>query len=166
MAMRTSFPLIASIMSGFAELTFETFVRILLVLGIMIFMGSWPTWTAPGLLLVFLAAFFLFFGAGLIFGILNVIYRDVGRVVNIVLRYGIFLSGVIFPLGTSAKVEFFNSINPFAVFVESARQIVFKGGLEPGLMQSLGIWTVIGIFVFFLGVRLFHVMEYRIRGVV
>jgi ABC-type polysaccharide/polyol phosphate export permease len=113
-----------------------------------------------------LAAFFLFFGAGLIFGILNVIYRDVGRVVNIVLRYGIFLSGVIFPLGTSAKVEFFNSINPFAVFVESARQIVFKGGLEPGLMQSLGIWTVIGIFVFFLGVRLFHVMEYRIRGVV
>lgn len=164
-AMKTSMPLIASIVSGFAELTFETFVRILLVLSIMIIMSCWPAWTAPGLFLVFMAAFFLFFGVGLIFGILNVIYRDVGRVVTILLQYGIFLSGVIFPFGDSPLVQLFSKLNPFAVFVESSRQIVFKGGLEPALMQPLIIWVVIGVFVFLLGCRLFHVMEHRIRGI-
>lgn len=164
-AMKTSMPLIATIVAGFAELTFETFVRILLVLGIMIFMGTWPSWTAPGLLLVFCAAFFLFFGLGLVFGILNVIYRDVGRVVQILLRYGIFLSGVIFPFGNSPVTQLFNILNPFAVFVESSRQIVFKGGVETAMLQTLAIWTAIGFLVFLLGCRLFHVMEHRIRGI-
>lgn len=164
-AMKTSMPLIATISSGFAELSFDTFVRILLVTGIMMFMGTWPTWTAPGLLLVFVAAFFLFFGAGLIFGILNVIYRDVGRVVQILLQYGIFLSGVIFPFGDSALAQLLSKLNPFAVFVDSGRQMVFRGGIEPALFQALLIWTAIGVSVFLLGCRLFHVMEHRIRGI-
>lgn len=53
-------------------------------------------------------------------------------------------------------------LNPFAVFVNAGREIVFDGQLET--YTPLAIWSVIGIFMFIFGARLFYVMEYRIRG--
>lgn len=162
-AMRTSLPLSTSIVSAFANLVFETFVRICLVTIIIVATGSWPEWTSPLVFLLFFPAFFLFFGAGLILSIMNVIYKDISRLVTIILQYGIFVSGVIFPLGSSELVQTLNNFNPFAVMVESSRELVFKGEILNWL--PLLIWTSLGVLIFFLGCRLFYVMEYRIREI-
>lgn len=161
-AMKTSLPLSASIASSFTALSFETFVRFLFVLGVIVFTQSWPTIFSPLLFFFFAAAFFLFFGIGLVLSILNVIYKDVSRIVNIVLQYGLFVSGVIFPLGESDWAIFLSKVNPFAVFVDACRQIVFSGELDSWL--PFAIWSAIGVLCFLIGCRLFYVMEYRIRG--
>lgn len=163
-AMKTSLPLSASILSGFANLVFETIVRIGLVVGIMVLTQSWPTPFAPGLILVFVIGFFLFFGIGLILSILNVIYKDISRVTTILLQYGIFVSGVIFPLGTSNLAVLNSKLNPFAVFVDASRDIVFVGALRHPI--PFAIWAAIGVVIFLVGCRIFYVMEYRIRGIV
>jgi len=161
-AMKTALPLSASIVSSFATLVFDTLVRLILVIVIVIGTKSWPEITAPGLFLVFIPGFFLFFGSGLILSILNVVYKDISRVTTILLTYGLFVSGVIFPLGTSTIAVWNSRLNPFAVFVNAGREIVFDGQLET--YTPLAIWSVIGIFMFIFGARLFYVMEYRIRG--
>ena len=162
-AMRTSLPLSTSIVSSFAGLAFDTLIRMILVLCIMVLMKSWPTWWAPSLFFIFIPGFFLFFGAGLILSIWNVIYRDVSRIVMILLQYGIFVSGVIFPLGSSDLAVLANKINPFAVFINATREIVFQGTVED--WTSLLIWSGFGILLFIYGCRLFYVMEFRIRDV-
>jgi len=162
-AMRTSLPLSTSIVSAFANLVFETAVRICLVTLIIVVNGSWPTWLSPLVFLLFLPGFFLFFGAGLILSIMNVIYKDVARLVTIILQYGIFVSGVIFPLGSSEIIKTLNNFNPFAVMVEASREVVFKGQILNWI--PLTIWSLSGILIFLLGCRLFYVMEYRIREI-
>lgn len=164
-AMKTSLPLIASVAASFAQLAFDTLIRVAFVLVIILVSGVIPKLTSPALLLILFAAFLLFFGIGLVMSILNVIYKDVARVLEIVLRYGIFLSGVIFPLGDSAAAVMFGQLNPFAVFVESCRQIVFQGSLEQAILMPLLVWSSLGVIVFLIGCRIFYVMEYRIRSI-
>ena len=162
-AMKTAFPLSASIVSGFAKLTFDTLIRLILVAVVVIVNKSWPSWQALYLPLVLLPAFLLFIGAGLLLGILNVIYKDVSRVVNIVLQYGIFVSGVIFPLYGAGLLYKLNLYNPFAVFIDVSRSVVFQGSLEH--LNGYLAMSAIALVVFMLSVRLFYIMEYRVRGI-
>ena len=162
-SMKTNFPLSASIVSEFARLLFDTMVRIILVLIIIVSTQSWPT--AQGLMLPFtlLPALFLFTGIGVMLGILNVIYNDVSRAVNIILQYGIFVSGVIFPLYDTGILSAFNAINPFAIFIDASRSIVFQGVINN--LQNYLVASGLAFIFFAVSVRIFFVMEYRVRGV-
>ena len=162
-AMKTSLPLSVGMFSNFSTLIFETVVRIFFVLGVMIVMSSYPVVTAPAVILIFISSFFLFFGSGLILAVLNIINKDIERVVRIILQYGVFVSGVIFPLGTGPFFDWFNRLNPFSVYVDASRKIVFEGQIHD--FWPLVIWTVVGLIVFILGCRIFYIMEYRIRGI-
>ncbi len=163
-AMKTSIPLSSSIVSSFADLVFETFVRIIFVICIMVFMQLIPSATAPLVLVVFSAGFFLFFGAGLILSVLNAIYKDFERVTDIILRYGLFLSGVIFPIGKSDISILLSNVNPFAVFVNASREIVFEGYIVNWI--PLLLWSSAGLIIFLIGCRLFYVMEFKLREIV
>ena len=162
-SMKTNFPLSASIVSEFARLLFDTMVRIILVSIIIVSTQSWPT--AQGLILPFmlLPALFLFTGIGVMLGILNVIYNDVSRAVNIILQYGIFVSGVIFPLYDIGILSTFNAINPFAIFIDASRSIVFQGVINN--LQNYLVASGLAFIFFAVSVRIFFVMEYRVRGV-
>ena len=162
-SMKTNFPLSASIVSEFARLLFDTMVRIILVSIIIVSTQSWPT--AQGLMLPFtlLPALFLFTGIGVMLGILNVIYNDVSRAVNIILQYGIFVSGVIFPLYDTGILSAFNAINPFAIFIDASRSIVFQGVINN--LQNYLVASGLAFIFFAVSVRIFFVMEYRVRGI-
>lgn len=161
-AMKTALPLSASIVSAFAILVFETIIRFGFVVVILIVTKSWPTPSSPFIFLILVPAFLLFFGVGLILSVLNVVYQDIARVVTIILTYGIFISGVIFPMGNSEIAMLNAKFNPFAVFVNASREIVFQNKIEHYL--PFGVWSGIGVIIFIIGARLFYVMEYRIRG--
>ena len=162
-AMKTSFPLSASIVSGFATLLFDTLVRCVLVILVVAITQSWPTWQSLMLPVALFPALLLFTGVGLFLGILNVIYNDVSRIVNIVLQYGIFVSGVIFPLYDTGLLSTLNLFNPFAVFIDSCRAIVFQGAIEN--FSAYLAMTGLALIMFVLSCRAFFIMEYRIRGI-
>ncbi|XSG82638.1 MAG: ABC transporter permease [Methyloligella sp. ZOD6] len=162
--MKTSLPLSVSIVAGFAQTIFDTLIRLGLVVVVAVLTMKAPALTLPlGILLIGLSAI-LFLALGLLLAILNVIYPDLERVVTIVLRYGIFLSGVIFPLSRLGPLGFLEWINPFAVVIAASRELVFNADLlHPWV---LAIWLIGGLLVAFLAGRVFHVMEKRIRSVV
>lgn len=162
-AMKTAFPLSASIVAGFARLLFDTLVRCVLVIIVVATTQSWPTWQGLMLPVVLFPAFLLFIGLGLFFGILNVIYKDVSRVVTILLQYGIFVSGVLFPLYDKGFLSILNVFNPFAVFIDTCRSIVFHGTIENFSLYL--VMTGLALIMFVLSCRAFFIMEYRIRGI-
>jgi len=162
-AMKTSLPLSASLVASFARSFFETLVRLALVLAAALVVGAMPVATVPLAVLVVLMGCLLFGAIGLIASIANIVVPDLQRVVTALMMYGIFLSGVIFPLSGLPYVGFLEWANPFAVFIQAARELAFTGELTHPL--ALGLWSAAAVVAGLAGVRLFYVMEYRIRSV-
>jgi lipopolysaccharide transport system permease protein len=162
-AMKTALPLSVTIAASFAQLLFDTAIRLGLLAVIMILTRTAPAITFPlGLALIAVAAA-AFLGLGLLLAILNIIYPDVQRAVGVILQYGIFLSGVIFPLSAFGPFRLLDDINPFAVFIGAARHLVFGGA--PVHATALMLTTFLSLGIFLLGCRMFYLMEYRIRGI-
>lgn len=162
-AMKTALPLSVSIAASFARLFIETAIRLALCVLIVLITLTPPSLFAPAALVVIGIAALSFFGLGLLLSILNIIYPDVQRVTGVMLQYGIFLSGVIFPLTAFGPFAILDVINPFAVFIGAARDIFFHG--VPAHPLALAIMSVLGLWIFILGCRQFYLMEYRIRGI-
>ena len=162
-SMKTNFPLSTSIVSEFAQLIFDSIIRVFLVLIIIFYTESWPFMQTFILPLILLPALLLFTGIGLLLGILNVIFNDISRIVTIMLQYGIFVSGVIFPLNNTGVLSIFNTYNPFAIFIDASRSIVFQGNIDN--LNSYIMASIFAVVVFIFAIRSFYIMEYRLRGI-
>jgi len=162
-AMKTSLPLSASVAASFARLVFETLVRLGVVFAVLVALRVVPALTAPLALLYVSACLLPFLAVGLMLAVVNVVVPDVERVVNIVLQYGMFLSGVIFPLHVSGALAVVEAFNPFAIAIRGAREMAFVG--IPGDAAVVLAVPAIGLLLFLYAARVFYVMEPRVKGV-
>lgn len=162
--MKTSMPMSVAIASSFAQLSFDTLVRLVLV-GVLVI--AFSQWLSPHIF-IFALAFFtgmiFCLGIGLFLSIMNVIYPDIDRVVNIVLQYGLFLSGVIFPVSTLGPLSVLEYINPFNVFIAATRDSLFFGSYPR--TDVLFWWAGVAVVILLVALRFFYIMEHRIREVV
>lgn len=163
-AMKTTIPLTAAISASFGQLYFDTAVRLILVVLLVALFGPVPAAHLPYLALAVVSGLVFCFSLGLILSILNMIYPDVDRITTIILQYGIFLSGVIFPLSTLGPLSILENYNPFNVFIKSARDFLFFGVHAD--MLALYTWAGVAAVLALLSTRFFYVMEHRIRELV
>lgn len=160
--MKTSIPLSAAIASSFANLTFDTIVRFVAIAALIVWTGSWLTTSAWLSLGAMIAGVIFCLGVGLCLSVVNAVYSDVSQVVTIALQYGIFLSGVIFPISSVPELGIFEFINPFNVFIQASRDLAFTGVLSHPI--PFAAWSGAGVLLLLLSARFFYVMEYRLRG--
>ena len=161
---RTQMPLIAALLSSFGYLFFESIVRLVLVALIFGFLQGWPEVTVllvPGLVL---AGLLFFFPVGLVLALWNLAYRDVGKLTRIFLQYGIFLSGVIFPIASLPVVGPLAFLNPFYVYIEAIRSASALGTVH--CWPSVLGFSAIGVGLSCLAIKAFYVLEVRLRGLV
>lgn len=162
--MKTAMPMSVAVSSSFAQLCFETLVRLGLVTVLVVVFAQWPTLHLFPFLLALITGLLFCLSIGLTFAIFNVIYPDINRVTNIFLQYGLFLSGVIFPVSTLGPLAVLENTNPFNVFIRSTRENLFFGTESDP--QIVWIWAGVSLVMFLISVRFFYVMEHRIREVV
>lgn len=162
MVTKTALPLSAVVLAGFAELSFETLVRVIFTIGVFVVTGTIPAMMSPAALVVLLAGTAFFFGIGLCLSMVNFVFPDTGRITSLILQYGIFVSGVFFPLSMLPGSELL-AYNPFTVFIDGVRQLLFVG--EPAHPIRLLVYSCLGILTLLFGTRLFYIMELRVRGI-
>lgn len=162
-AMKTSLPLSTALVASFARTLFETLVRLGLVVVVAAVLLHAPAPTAPLAIVVALLGCALFLAVGLVASLVNIIVPDVQRVVTALLQYGVFLSGVVFPLPKLPVIGELHWANPFYVFIEATRELAFQGW--PSAPVPLAVWSAIGVVGLLFALRVFYVMEHRIRGV-
>ena len=156
------YPFIALIASNLGQVAFDTLLRFTLAIIVLKYYGY-----DLSLLLLYLPLFIipltlLCVGLGMIFMIINEIYKDTKNIINIFLRYGLFLSSVIFPLPSGGVIEKVNLFNPFNTYVVTIRELVVNSHVvNPTLFM---ITSLFSIFIFMLGCWLLYSMENRIRG--
>ena len=158
---RTEFSLGANIASAFSRLAFETIVRFAFVLFIALVYQSWPTANSFSVIIMVVLAVILFVSVGLIFGLVNLVYKDVSKLVTVALQYGIFVSGIIFPVDQIEVLSIINQYNPFYIYIKIARDAVFYGYFPINVATSVLI--VISIAVALVSAKIFYSTEYRLR---
>jgi lipopolysaccharide transport system permease protein len=158
----SKYPILAVILSNFGQMIYQTSIRIIFVVLVLIFYKislSWNILLLP-LLILPLALFSL--SLGIILAIVNVIIRDVQNVVDIVMRYGVFLSSVIFPMTETGLIGTLNLFNPFNTFVIAVRNFIVFGQI-PHLTVYL-VTTGVSILLFLVACKVLYIMEYRLKA--
>lgn len=159
---RSGFPLSSAIVANFAQLTFETSVRLVAVVVVFALTQGLPAWEIIFVPLPIAFGTLFFLGFGLTLSMLNLVYRDVAKLVTIALQYGILLSSVVFPLEHIPRMAGLLLLNPFYIFIDSIRSLAVSGTLHHPL--ALGIYSLLGMAMFLLGCKVFYTLELRFRG--
>lgn len=118
-------------------------------------------WVLP----IFLIQVIFTLGIGFILSALNLFYRDVQYLFNLILMIWMYLTPVFYPVDiVPARLRFVYSINPMSVLINAYRQAIFTKGI-PNLAH-LGIALVASLVTFLTGLKIFKKLEGRFADVV
>lgn len=159
---KSEMPLIGYVIAGFAQLLFDTLVRVAATAAVFAYFHGTP---AVGALLapfVVAAGFIFFSGVGLILAVFNLAYRDIAKIVGVLLQYGMLLSGIVFPIDEIPVLSNFVAFNPFYVFVDSIRTLMTSGEARHPI--ALAAFICIGALLFLFACRFFYASERRLKG--
>jgi lipopolysaccharide transport system permease protein len=122
-------------------------VSAVILVGLMLWYGQWPTWHILTLPLFTLLAFAAAMGCGIWIAALNVTYRDFAYVIPFMLQLGLYISPVGF---TSAIVpgqwRLVYSLNPMVSVIDGFRWAILGGNSQlyaPGFLLSVAVIALI-----------------------
>ncbi|MGE0180712.1 MAG: ABC transporter permease [Parvularculaceae bacterium] len=161
---RMNMPVFPAIISGYSQLAFDTCLRLVVVAIVFALMQGAPSWKLVYAPIFAILGSILFAGLGLILALFNLAYRDISKLIGVALTYGIFFSGVIFPLSGLPYIDYILAANPFYVFIENIRVATIGGAIE--YPAALAFFSVAGMFLFAFAVVFAHRAELRLRGLV
>lgn len=159
----TNFPIFPTLLSRLGEVLHDTLIRIVVVSMIVIVYHIDVTFYK--LILFFLSlipAIIFALGVGMMLSILDVIVQDTRRLVLLGLRYGLFVSSVIFPFPETGIAGVINDFNFFNTFVNASRDLLHHGSIhQPGVFIAT---SIVGVLIFVLAAKLVYSMDYKIRA--
>ncbi|CAJ93980.1 Transport permease protein [Cupriavidus necator] len=138
---RICLPIIVVLNAGLNfAIIFSLFVAFLLA------SGSFPGWIFLAIFPVLALQVMFSIGLGIILGVLNVFFRDVGQLMGVVLQFWFWLTPIVYPLTVLPEaVRPFVELNPMTPIV-SAYQSVLVRGVAPdwsSLIPMLVLATVL-----------------------
>ena len=122
---RSALPIIAFLASA---CNFALIASLFLIF--LLLMGRWPGWSILSLipLLLLQSAFAL--GIGVILGVLNVFFRDIGQAVGIILQFWFWLTPVIYPVTSLPQgVRDYLAWNPMFPLIHAYQTVLLGQGL-------------------------------------
>jgi lipopolysaccharide transport system permease protein len=117
--------------------------------------GTFPGWNYLAIVPLLALQVLLAVGIGMIAGVLNVFFRDVGQFVTIALQFWFWLTPIVYPASIlPASVRGLLDYNPMARLVQ-AYQAVLVRGVAPDWAALLPV-LVLAVLLCVLGLRLFR----------
>lgn len=146
-------PKYALIISNMMVNTFKMFICLLIVFGMLIVNRISIDWHILEMIPIIANALLFTFGCCCILAHMGVFIEDMSNVINIVLRFMFYLTGIFYNIGTSIPKPYSTillSCNPIALFIDSLRNCMLEK-MSPNWILML-IWFVIGLGVSAYGV--------------
>lgn len=134
-------------------------LNFLIILGLfvafLVLSDTFPGWAFFGIFPVLAIQLLFALGLGMVLGVLNVFFRDVGQLFGVVLQFWFWMTPIIYPLNIlPPSAQDLMAFNPMAVLI-GAYQRVLVHGLWP---QWSTLWPVLllGMLLCLLALRLFR----------
>jgi len=141
-------PLIIVYLTGLGQLLFDTLVRLVLLIALLLVFSIQPSWTWLLLPVLAMPLLLLGMGLGILLSFFAVFTQDVRNIVTILVRYGMFVSAVIFPLPMDGVVGSIVLANPMYHLVNESRLILVHGSLPNPVPYTLYVTASIVICLF------------------
>lgn len=155
MLSKINFPRESLIITGLYEVLFNTAIKIVLILTILICYNFIP---APSVFIAIIGIFTLIiFGSamGLLLTPVGLLYSDIGRGLGIVLQFAIYLTPVIYPEPTSGLAAKLMKYNPTAELIVVTRNSLLGNSFID--IRNLIIITIFSILLFFVGLFIYRI---------
>jgi len=129
-------------------ISFGLFICFLAVL------GKFPGWVMMGLVVVLVIQVVFAMGFGIILGILNVFFRDIGQAVGIILQFWFWFTPIIYPISIlPPSIQSLIRLNPMVSVISAYQSILVYGNWPDWL--SLAPTTVIAALACLLAFHLY-----------
>jgi lipopolysaccharide transport system permease protein len=121
----------------------------------LILSGNFPGWPFLAILPVLFVQILFALGLGMVIGVLNVFFRDVGQLFGIVLQFWFWLTPIVYPLSTLPDwVQKLVMLNPMTPVINAYQMILVHDALPP--WRQLAPVFVLGMLFCFIGLWLFR----------
>lgn len=161
MLTKINFPKEVLIFSAIGQTIFEFLLRIPLLLIVFVWVGYTPNIFILISPLVLLPLLFFVLGLGFFVSLLNAVIRDTGSALGIIMSLGMFVTPVIYPPPTNWPISFLiNTVNPISAFVMATRDLITTGTMTDPMSYLSSV--ILSFLVFFIGWRIFHLIEPKI----
>jgi lipopolysaccharide transport system permease protein len=125
-----------------------------LFLAFLLVSGQWPGWVFWAILPVLALQLLLTMGLGLVLGMLNVFFRDVGQFFAVFLQFWFWLTPIVYPANVlPAEIQSYLALNPMYGIISAYQQILVQQQVPN--FSSLAWPLVFGLVVCGLGAMLF-----------
>ncbi len=131
---------------------------LLILMGLMIYFGHWPTWTVVWVPVLFMIHVVFTIGVSLPLAALNLYFHDVRFLVGVALLLLFYMAPVIYPMDiVPERYQIVFELNPNAVIINGYRRVVLLDSSLGITRLFMGIGVALGSFV--VGYYLFKKME-------
>jgi lipopolysaccharide transport system permease protein len=142
MLAKLNFPREALVVSGIYQVLFNASIKIVMLLGALIFLGITPGWS----LLLFPLGILSLVLVGTTFGLLvtpvGMLYTDVGRALPLLMQFLMYVTPVVFPIPKTGWAATLFTLNPLTPIILTTRD--WLTGFAPGY---LGFFLLVNIAV-------------------
>ena len=159
----TNFPIFPTILSKLGEVLHDTAIRFVIVAIVVVWFQMEISF--GNLILAFLSlipAVIFALGLGMMLSILDVVIQDTRRILILVLRYGLFISSVIFPFPEWGIPGMLNKFNIFNTYVNATRDLLHHGSIQH--VDVFIYSSIVSVVIFLIAVKLVYSMDYKIRA--
>jgi len=161
--LKSNFPFSVIYISSIGEVLFNMSIRMVVLIAIVLYFSIDIKFiNVIYTLIAFIPIIMFSFGVGKLLSIIDIYIPDTKRLVDMFLRYGLFLSSVIFPFPTTGTLGELNSFNIFNTFVTSIRELLYYGHITN--IENFLICSALGIIIFIIAVFIFIKLEYKVRA--
>jgi lipopolysaccharide transport system permease protein len=148
------------VIASFAQAVFEFLIQLGLLVIIFFVYRIVPSWKIIFFPLTLVPLIFLTIGLGFIFSLLAALMRDIPNMITLLTTFLLLLTPVLYPPQTEGPLAILAGINPLAILINGARDIVIKGYLSQPLPYFLA--SFFSLFIFAICWQIFHLVEPRI----
>lgn len=143
MLAKINFPREALIISGILQTFFNSCIKVVLVIVVLLLSGIYPDWHLLFFPLAVISIILSGTTIGLLITPIGLLYTDIGKGLPLVMQFLMFVSPVVFPMpttGWAAKIFEFNPLTPLI--------LVTRNWLTATPVTTLGSFLVINILFF------------------
>lgn len=152
---------LASVLAGVVDFL----IAFVVLIGMMIFYGIYPTSNIWALPLFLLLALVTAVGVGLWLSALNVLYRDINYVLPFLTQFWMFLTPIAYPSSmVPQKFQTLYALNPMTGVVEGFRWALLGTGQAPGAMTLVS--SAVALVLLISGMFYFRRMERQFADMV
>ena len=156
------FSVLSQLVIRLSQVFFDTIIRLIAVYFIISFMSTDSLHINLFFVPILLITMVCCLGVGIFLGLLSLAFGDLKRLISVILQYGIFVSGAIFPVAQLGGLSTLMNYNPLFLALDSIRSLLVFGVYQPNFIFWAAI--ILGVAVFLWALTMLFILQDELRG--